>query len=69
MPNLTPDNFSKEYRLYENKPFSGENSTFNLDSLKQNLEISGLKIGFDEWGDSIHYFRKNKFETGTDNLN
>ncbi|MFA5329397.1 MAG: [FeFe] hydrogenase H-cluster radical SAM maturase HydE [Prolixibacteraceae bacterium] len=69
MPNLTPDNFSKEYRLYKNKPFSGENSTFNLDSLKQNLEISGIAIGFGEWGDSIHYFRKNKLETGSDNLN
>ncbi len=58
MPNLTPCQFSKAYKLYENKPFAGENITFQIDSLMKNLQLSGNTIGFGEWGDSGHYFRR-----------
>jgi biotin synthase len=58
MPNLTPCKYRKDYLLYEGKPNLDEDAGFN-NYIKTLAEYTGNKIGYNEWGDSLH-FQKNK---------
>lgn len=58
MPNLTPTGYRDDYLLYENKPCTEEDSDMCRGCLERRIESIGETIGWDEWGDSRHYFRR-----------
>lgn len=61
MPNLTPCRYRKDYLLYEDKPCLDEDAELCRNCLEARIELAGSTIGYNEWGDSIHFFhRKNK---------
>ncbi|MFZ5947205.1 MAG: [FeFe] hydrogenase H-cluster radical SAM maturase HydE [Stygiobacter sp.] len=57
MPNITEQKYRSYYKLYEDKPCLNENYDDCRDCLEKRITMIGEKIGYDEWGDSIH-FRK-----------
>jgi biotin synthase len=58
MPNLTPCNYRKEYQLYEDKPCLDEDAELCRNCLEARIELAGCEIGYNEWGDSKHFLRK-----------
>jgi len=60
MPNLTPCDFRKEYQLYEDKPCLDEDADLCRNCLEARIELAGGEIGYGEWGDSIHFFKRKK---------
>lgn len=58
MPNLTPTKYRDDYRLYEDKPCAAEDSDICLGCLQRRIDSIGETIGWDEWGDSRHFFRR-----------
>lgn len=61
MPNITITKYRSSYQLYDNKPCLDENATFCRACLEQRIESIGETIGYNEWGDSPHFKKK---ETG-----
>lgn len=59
MPNLTPGIYRKEYQLYEDKPCLDEDAELCRNCLEARIEVAGSEIGYGEWGDSRHFFKKN----------
>lgn len=59
MPNITPGKYRDDYKLYENKPCSDEEASDCKNCLEARIHMSGNKIGYDEWGDSIHFKERN----------
>ncbi len=55
MPQLTPLEFRENYLLYENKPCVDEDRDECLNCLRRRVEMVGRVVGFDEWGDSLHF--------------
>lgn len=66
MPNITPFAYRKQYRLYDNKPGVDEDTGLNVISLKSRIEKSGSKLGYNEWGDSVHFFNRKKLYDSSD---
>jgi len=60
MPNLTPCEYREEYQLYENKPCLDEDAELCRNCLEARIELAGSEIGYGEWGDSKHFFKRNK---------
>ncbi len=58
MPNLTPCEYRKEYLLYEDKPCLDEDAELCRNCLEARIEMAGSEIGYGEWGDSKHFFRR-----------
>jgi len=58
MPNITDTQFREGYQLYEGKPCLDENADQCIGCLSRRIEAIGESIGFDEWGDSVHYFKR-----------
>jgi biotin synthase len=58
MPNLTPCNYRKEYLLYEDKPCLDEDADLCRNCLEARINLAGSEIGYNEWGDSKHFFRR-----------
>jgi biotin synthase len=58
MPNLTPTKYRDDYLLYENKPCTNEDSDMCRGCLERRIDSIGERIGWDEWGDSRHFFRR-----------
>ncbi len=54
MPNITPTQYRKSYRLYDNKPCLDENAKQCMACLDKRILWTGAKIGYGEWGDSKH---------------
>lgn len=59
MPNITPGKYRNSYKLYENKPCVDEDPDDCTQCLEARISMTGNKVGYGEWGDSIH-FRKNR---------
>ena len=59
MPNVTETGFRPGYTLYDDKPCTDENSQTSRDNLIRHIESAGETIGFNEWGDSPHYAKRN----------
>lgn len=59
MPNLTPSKYRKNYQLYQDKPCIDEDAELCSNCLDARISLSGCKIGYGEWGDSLH-FAKNR---------
>lgn len=58
MPNLTPCEYRKEYLLYEDKPCLDEDAELCRNCLEARIELAGSEIGYGEWGDSKHFFKR-----------
>jgi len=54
MPNLTPDRYRANYRIYEGKPAYSEIDDQNVSGLNMEL-IPGAIIGLGAWGDATHF--------------
>jgi len=60
MPNLTPVKYRENYLLYEDKPCLDEEASECMNCLEARIHIAGDKIGYGEWGDSLHFERRKK---------
>lgn len=58
MPNITDTKYREGYQLYENKPCLDENSEMCRGCLETRIRSIGEEIGYNEWGDSPHYFNR-----------
>jgi len=57
MPNMTLPEFRPDYLIYEHKPGVNDDAAISNSKLELNLHNAGITIGYDEWGDSQHFFR------------
>ena len=55
MPNMTLPEFRSDYLIYEHKPGVNDDADLSKSKLEQNLQESGITIGYGEWGDSLHF--------------
>lgn len=62
MPNVTETSFRPDYKLYENKPCTDENSEQSRAGLYKRIKSIGETVGFNEWGDSKHYYMRTHLE-------
>ncbi|MFN8254786.1 MAG: [FeFe] hydrogenase H-cluster radical SAM maturase HydE [Bacteroidales bacterium] len=60
MPNITPGSNRVNYQLYENKPCIDEGADDCTNCLEARIAMTGDTIGYNEWGDSIHFRNKIK---------
>lgn len=60
MPNITPGMYRDSYKLYENKPCTGESADDCKGCLEARLKMIDAVPAYDEWGDSKHYHRRQK---------
>lgn len=58
MPNTTDTQYRGGYKLYENKPCTDENAVTSRDNLTRRIEKIGEEVGYDQWGDSPHFFAR-----------
>jgi len=58
MPNITDTKYREGYQLYEGKPCLDENADQCIGCLSRRISSIGETIGFDEWGDSRHFFKR-----------
>ncbi len=55
MPNLTPTDVRPNYQLYKGKPCLDEGRDDCRGCLQRRVESVGRNVGWDTWGDSIHF--------------
>jgi biotin synthase len=60
MPLLTPQEVREQYTLYEGKPCTDELSSDCFECVVQRIESTGRTVALNEWGDSPHYFERQK---------
>ncbi len=60
MPNITPSNQRRNYLLYQNKPCTDEGADDCSNCLSIRLEMIDRVPGYDQWGDSEHFFRRRR---------
>lgn len=60
MPNMTPLRYRSLYQLYDNKPCLDEDADQCRGCLEKRLEAAGVEIGYGEWGDSLHFYARNR---------
>lgn len=60
MPNLTPVKYREDYLLYEDKPCIDEEADECQNCLEARIRIAGGEIGYNEWGDSLHFAKRIK---------
>jgi biotin synthase len=58
MPNITPGKYRNSYKLYENKPCVDEEPGDCVQCLDARIQLADAEIGYGEWGDSKHHFRR-----------
>jgi biotin synthase len=58
MPNVTETAYRPNYTLYDGKPCLDENSSMCRGCLSRRIESIGETVGFNQWGDSPHYFAR-----------
>lgn len=58
MPNLTPNKYTENYLLYENKPVVSDDKTELIYRLNERIKNSGHVTGLNEWGDSKHFKKR-----------
>ena len=68
MPIVTHKNYRADYQLYENKPCTEEEASDCKNCLAYRIAKVGDEIGYGEWGDSPHYFKRinNQEELGSE---
>jgi biotin synthase len=60
MPNITPGMYRNEYALYQNKPCVDEEPEECRECLDVRVQLADGIIGYGEWGDSKHFFKRTK---------
>ncbi|MBN2743584.1 MAG: [FeFe] hydrogenase H-cluster radical SAM maturase HydE [Marinilabiliaceae bacterium] len=60
MPNITPSVNRRNYQLYDNKPCVDEGADDCSSCIRLRVEMVGRKLALGEWGDSQHFFNRNK---------
>lgn len=60
MPNITPGKYRDDYALYQNKPCTDEEAADCKKCLEARIHITSNDIGYGEWGDSKHYYKRRK---------
>lgn len=60
MPNITPGMYRENYQLYENKPCMDDAEEDCKQCLEIRVHLAGAEVGYNEWGDSKHFFRRKK---------
>ena len=60
MPNITPSNQRRNYLLYQNKPCTDEGADDCSNCLSIRIEMIGRVPGYNQWGDSEHFFRRTR---------
>ncbi len=60
MPNITDTKYRADYQLYNGKPCLDENSSMCKGCLQRRIENINETIGYGEWGDSPHFFKRTK---------
>jgi len=60
MPNITPGSYRNNYLLYNNKPCTDEEPEQCTGCLDARLALADSEIGYNEWGDSKHFSKKDK---------
>lgn len=63
MPNLTPVKYREDYLLYEDKPCIDEEADECQNCLEARIHIAGGDIGYNEWGDSLHFAKRTKADS------
>ncbi len=58
MPNITPGSYRNNYALYQNKPCVDEEPEQCMGCLDARLAIADSEIGYGEWGDSKHFYKR-----------
>lgn len=58
MPNITPGKYRNDYALYENKPCVDEEPEECKNCLDVRIQLADGEIGYNEWGDSLHYAKR-----------
>jgi len=58
MPNITPGTYRNDYNLYEHKPTVSEHFKYSNNYPDSMIQIDHSEIGFGEWGDSKHFFKR-----------
>lgn len=58
MPNITPGKYRNDYALYENKPCVDEEPEECKNCLDVRIQLADSEIGYHEWGDSKHYYKR-----------
>jgi biotin synthase len=58
MPNLTPLKYRKDYLLYQDKPCIDEEAVNCARCLENRIRATGNQIGYEKWGDSAHYKKR-----------
>ena len=58
MPNVTATQYRVSYQLYDGKPCINENSSLCRGCLENRIGTIGESIGFNEWGDSQHFKKR-----------
>ncbi|MCK5707384.1 MAG: [FeFe] hydrogenase H-cluster radical SAM maturase HydE [Candidatus Aureabacteria bacterium] len=60
MPNITPKKYRVDYQLYNNKPCLSEEAFMCQECLETRVKVIGENIGYNKWGDSIHFYKRIK---------
>jgi biotin synthase len=58
MPNITPGMYRDSYKLYNNKPSTGDSAEDCLSYLEERLTLIDTEIVYGEWGDTSHYRKR-----------
>ncbi|MBD3383749.1 [FeFe] hydrogenase H-cluster radical SAM maturase HydE [candidate division KSB1 bacterium] len=58
MPNITDTKYRAAYQLYENKPCLDENSGICRSCLEKRIKKIDESIGYNQWGDSPHFYQR-----------
>lgn len=64
MPNITPGYYRNDYALYQNKPCVDEEPGQCMGCLDARLALADSDIGYGEWGDSQHFFKRKEKDRG-----
>lgn len=64
MPNITPGIYRDDYNLYENKPKITQNAEDYKRFLEERIAQIGNVVGYNKWGDSLHFKERSGGEAG-----
>jgi biotin synthase len=59
MPNLSPLDFRKNYALYNDKAYTGDEAAESIKNISENVKKLGLEIDFSR-GDNVDFVNKHK---------
>ncbi len=60
MPNITPGLYRNDYSLYENKPNIDAEPAQCTGCLDARIALTDGEPGYGEWGDSLHFIKRNE---------